>query len=135
MTTTLDHEVADLKRRLDDALAERNEAEAQRTAVSEILQIINSSRGDLGPVFDTMLEKALRLCNAAFGGLFIYDGEKFYASATRGLSAEFREVVRKPNAPGPDSTWHRAIAGEDIVHVVDIAASPVADNPLRMGII
>ena len=45
MTTTLDHEVADLKRRLDEALAERDEAEAQKAAMAEVLQVINSSPG------------------------------------------------------------------------------------------
>jgi len=88
MTAMLDEEVADLRRtnaelqqRLDERTRERDEALAQKAAMAEVMGVINSSPGNLAPVFDAMLERAVRLCEVDIGMLWIYDGEMVHAAA------------------------------------------------------
>ena len=97
-------------------ITETREALDQQTATAEVLQVINSSPGNLTPVFDAMLERAMRLCEAAFGGLNTYDGERFRTLATRGLSPALAEVFREPFIPGLGSFHYRLTHGEALVH-------------------
>ena len=70
----------ELRQRTDDLsqrTAELSESLEQQTATSEVLQAISSSPGDLQPVFATMLEKAVRICDAKFGNIYRAGGGRF----------------------------------------------------------
>jgi GAF domain-containing protein len=121
--------IADLRRAnvelrdaLDQRTAERDEALAQQTATAEVLGAINSASGDLVPVFDAMLERALRLCDASFGILFIRDGARFRAIATRNLPPSLVDFVREPFQPSPAGFFEKAASGQALEHLKDLSA-------------
>jgi adenylate cyclase len=105
-------------------LTETREALEQQTATAEVLQVINSSPGDLAPVFDTMLEKATRLCGAPFGILRTWDGERTHLAAVLG-DYEFAEWARQrgPFVPHGAQPIARIISGESIVPIADALGS------------
>ena len=105
-------------------LTETREALEQQTATAEVLGVINSSPGDLAPVFDAMLEKAMRLCGAAFGQFHSFDEERFHTAALRGMPPRYAEY-RGQTEPsyGPGTGPARILGGERVVHVADMADS------------
>src|SRR6516162_4135303 len=117
--------------KLAEATAERDEALGQQTATAEVLQIINSSPGDLAPVFDVILENAMRLCEAAFGIMNTYDGGRFRTVRLRGAPAPLAEFLLNSSAPQPepDSPPGRIISGEDVAQVEDLLNYKGARGP------
>ena len=110
-------------------LTETREALEQQTATAEVLQVINSSPGDLAPVFDAMLEKAMRLCEASFGMLRTFEGECFHLAAARNVPAALHDLWRGPTKPAPGGAQERLARGERFVHHSD----PADDEGYRRG--
>src|SRR5437764_2811470 len=130
MTTDLGYRVADLerenaelRRRLAERDAELAEGFAQQTATTEVLGVINSSPGDLAPVFDTMLEKALRFCEAKIGVLWTYDGELMHPTAIRSPSPEYAEFLRQGGPRRPAGNQRPLLQGERFIQIDDLSAS------------
>jgi GAF domain-containing protein len=119
-------------------ITETREALEQQTATAEVLQVINSSSGDLAPVFEAMLEKAMRLCEAAFGQLAVHEDGRFRTTATRGMPAAFVEYRRRnPPDYGPGTQPARLLTGERIIHVPDLMAEEIykTGDPNRRALV
>ena len=103
-----------------------DEALEELSATSEVLKIIGASQGRLEPVFQALLERAARLCEAKFGILWLYEDGGFRLGAIHNAPRAFAEAVaqREPVfRPGPLTPLASVIATKQVVHVADYAAS------------
>src|SRR5205814_4985817 len=104
---------------------ETREALEQQAATAEVLQVINSSPGDLNPVFDTMVEKAIRLCGAAYGTLRTFDGEALHLAAMAGEPEAIARVRQTgPIRPQAGNPFEPLARGERVIHVLDARELP-----------
>jgi two-component system NtrC family sensor kinase len=95
-------------------ITETREALEQQTATAEILEVINRSPGDLAPVFDAMLEKAVRLCGGANGILWTLDGERARLVGSRNSPPDIVTSLRRQGEAGEHPLLRRVIAGEHL---------------------
>jgi len=105
-------------------LSELKQSLEQQTATAEVLRVISSSPGELVPVFNSMLENAMRICAAGLGALYRYDGNAFSIAAYVGVSTVVELMSGGPFHPHPDSVLGRIFATRDIVDVPDATQDP-----------
>src|SRR4051794_16842908 len=117
---------------------ETKEALERQTATAEILKVIASSPSDVQPVFDAILDRALHLCEAAFGFLTIHEGERFEFAAQRNVPTELAQhFAAEMDQPRPGDAHWRLLAGEDLIHNLDQKDEDAyrAGNPLRRAVV
>src|SRR5215475_9669627 len=136
----LERQLAESKAERDVSKAERDEALQRETATAEVLQVINSSPGNLTPVFEAMLEKAIRLCGGDRGVLWTIEGGRGRLAAARGLPAEFVALLRERGESGTNSPLQRVVQGEwliefpDTVEAFSRSGDPHAKGAVEAGV-
>jgi len=105
---------------------ERDEALEREKATTEVLRVISWSPGELKPVFQAMLESAVRICEAKFGTLFRYDGENFHMTASVGTPAALVKFQKQrgPFRPASAGVIARVLRTKQVAHSADSAAEP-----------
>ena len=117
-------------------LNELRELLQQQTATADVLKVISSSPGNLEPVFEAMLEKAVRICDANFGMLFRVEDGAVSAAAMFGVPPAFAEFwQRGPQRPGPRTALGRVVETRQTVHIADIKLEPayIAGEPVFLS--
>ena len=100
---------------------ELSEALEQQTATSDVLSVISSSPGELDTVFSAMLSNALRICEAKFGNLFLYEGGAFREVSNVNTPPGFEAFLQRgPIAPNPGTGLARIVSTKQIAHIEDV---------------
>ncbi len=116
-------------------LNELRQSLEQQTATADVLRVISSSPGELGPVFQAILKNATRICEAKFGVLYRFDGEAFHFAGEVGAPPEYTEFNRRRGAfqPQPGGQLERAMLTKEVCHTADDAAEAVPGFAARLA--
>jgi class 3 adenylate cyclase/putative methionine-R-sulfoxide reductase with GAF domain len=116
-------------------LNELRQSLEQQTASADVLRIISSSPGELQPIFEAMLQNAVRICDAKFGNLALLEGDGFQFVAQYGAPAKYRDVrQREPFIRrSAETSLGRVIKTKQVVHVADIAAEEPNSAIVTLG--
>src|SRR5262245_49513840 len=106
---------------------ELSESLEQQTATSEVLKVISSSTGELQPVFQAMLENAVRICGAKFGNLWLREGDAYRIGATHGAPAAYVDFLRTEQVflPKPDSQLGQLAKTKEVYHLADLSGRDI----------
>lgn len=125
-----ENDLANCQSELDAALE-------ARIALEDILRALNESPGDLEAIFDVILEKALQLCHAQFGVVFVYDEGLYEAVGLRGLPEAHRDWFRQAGRfeASPHSGLGRIATTHELLHIEDIKSEDAYEkrDPLRVA--
>ena len=102
-------------------LNELRQSLEQQTATAEVLSVISSSPGELKPVFESMLENAVRICEAKFGTLQLCENGAFHVAAMHNPPPAYAEARTRNSLvkPSPHNALGRVIATKRLVHIAD----------------
>jgi class 3 adenylate cyclase len=117
-------------------LNELRQSLEQQTATADVLKVISSSPGDLEPVFQSMLVKAVQICEAKFGVLFrCYHDSEFHAVAWVGVTPEYEESLRERQSfrPDADAPLGRLLLTKELVHTADELAEKSGSPAAKYG--
>ena len=124
-------ELQERNKALTQAHAQVSEALEQQTATSEILKVISGSPTDVRPVFDAIIQNAVRLCGGFNGTVFRFDGSLIHVAAHHNFAPEAADVVHRvfPIPPDRGSVTGRAILTRSVIHLPDLASDAEHTRP------
>jgi two-component system NtrC family sensor kinase len=107
-------------------LSELRESLQQQTATSDVLKVISSSLTDLKPVFDTIGQRAEKLCDAEISVISMVDDDRIHLVSIHGITEEGVEAVRRfyPMRLDGETLTARAIRSASVCHVPDVLSDP-----------
>ncbi len=119
-------ELQEKNQALTVAHAQVTEALEQQTATAEILRVISGSQTDVQPVFDTIIQSAVRLCGARIGALYRFDGELLHLAAHHNVGPDVLATLLRlyPMRPNRETASGRAILGRAVAELPDVLADP-----------
>jgi GAF domain-containing protein len=114
---------------------ELSESLEQQTATSEVLSVISSSPGELEPVFQAMLQNSVRICEAKFGQMFLYEHNAVRLVAHLGVPAALADldIRRGTFQPPAGGGLDRVLRTRRVVHFVDMSAEQPENPVVRLG--
>ena len=108
----------------------------QQTATSEVLRVISSLPTDLQPVFEAMLDNAVRICDVMGGSICRWDGNVLHHVAFRWMNPAFTELLMRTTIhPNPKTNVGRMLATKEVVHVSELTAQPAYIEQREPGIV